>query len=51
MNDRLLNKWILTGKLATGLQDDKSPFDSGKKNRGLKMTAVANRASFVVTID
>ena len=31
MNDRLLNKWMLTGKLATGLQGYKSLFDSNIK--------------------
>ena len=51
MNDRLLNKWILTGRLATGLQGYKSPFDSDKKNRGLKITTVEDRATFAVTID
>ena len=31
INDRLLNKWMLTGKLTTGLQGYKSLFDSDKK--------------------
>ena len=31
INGRLLNKWMLTGKLTTGLQGYKSLFDSDKK--------------------
>ena len=42
---------MLTGKLTTGLQGYKSLFDSDKKNRGLKITAVADRATFAVTIE
>ena len=51
INDRLLNKWMLTGKLTTELQGYKSLFDSHKKNRGLKITAVADLATFAVTIE
>ena len=42
---------MLTGKLTAVLQGYKSLFDSDKKNRGLKITAVADRATFAMTIE